>query len=344
MRTGRGVAVVVTFTLLFAFVADGWAADAPAAPKSTAYKAWPFNSAEAVRRQTETATALGVPVRKEVDLGDGVKLTLVLIPAGEFVMGSPAEEKGRYNDETPHRIAITKPFYISTTEVTRGQFAAFVIAAEYKTTAEQQGWAVAVRNERVERVPGASWRKPGFKQTDRHPVVSASWYDADALCRWLARKTTETVRLPTEAEWEYVCRAGNAGAYQWGDKPGAGQGWSNAADLTARKIFPDWTTFDWADKYVFTAPVGSFKPNAWGVYDMHGNVWEWCADWYNAKYYATGPKESPKGPAVGAFRALRGGSWFNSPRDCRSAYRSGGTPSLVDVNGGFRIVFVLRGK
>ena len=285
-----------------------------------------------------------------LNLGRGVTMKLVRIPAGTFRMGSAlsAEQVARKyggkasyftNEHPQHRVTITRPFHMGVHEVTRGQFSAFAAAAGYKTTAEKEGWSYAWKGTSWGKVTGASWRKPGFPQTDRHPVVCVSWSDATAFCKWLSARSGRTVALPTEAQWEYACRAGTTSVYQWGNEPDAGKGWCNAADQTAKKKFPKWTVFSWSDGYVFTAPVGSFRPNAWGLHDMHGNVWEWCGVWY-AKSYANAGARDPKGPTSGTARVLRGGSWRDGPRGCRAAYRLRFTPVVRFIVIGFRVMLL----
>jgi formylglycine-generating enzyme required for sulfatase activity len=312
-----------------------------AKPELEVYSDWPFDSAEARRRQQETARALGVPVEKTLDLGGGVKLELVLIPAGEFVMGSPADENGRDDDEGPQRrVTLSRPFYLGKTEVTREQFAQFVSDSGYKTEAEKEGMAWGWNGGESGVMAGYSWRKTGFTQGGDHPVVNVSWNDVTEFCSWLGRRTGQAVRLPLEAQWEYACRAGTKTAYLWGDDPDDGEGWANGADQTAKGQFSSWTCFSWKDGYVFTSPAGKFKPNAFGLYDMHGNVWEWCQDWYADKYDPKDMKD-PKGPNNGSVRVLRGGSWIYYPHACRSANRSWGTPGGRGGNGGFRVVVSL---
>ncbi len=300
------------------------------------------------------------PKKLAVDLGGGVKLDMTLIPAGEFKMGSGESAKDTaaffnktygedlmeadyFKDEHPqHRVRITKPFYLGTYHVTRGQFRQFVKDSGYKTDAEQGekpgawGWASDTKgfglNEKY------SWRNAGFEQTDEHPVVNVSWNDAVAFCKWLSRKEGKSYRLPTEAEWEYACRAGTTTRYYSGDDPETLAKVGNVADATAKAKFPDW---NWAikanDGYVFTSPVGSFKRNAFGLYDMHGNAWQWCADWYGAEYYAKSPADDLTGPDSGNDRVLRGGSWFYGPINSRSAIRSRVSPDSRNYVTGFRV-------
>jgi formylglycine-generating enzyme required for sulfatase activity len=241
-------------------------------------------------------------------------------------------------------VTLSKAFWMGKHEVTVGQFRKFADATGYKTDAEKgtglKG-AFVLADGKGTRAEDASWKKPYFKQTDEHPVVCVSWNDARAFADWLnatdkSRPAGSTYRLPTEAEWEYACRAGTTSWYQWGDDPGKGKGWCNAADATAKKTFPEWTVFNWDDGFLYTAPVGSFKANAFGLHDMHGNVWEWCQDWHGD--YKEGDQMDPSGPASGERRVLRGGSWDLYPRALRSAYRDGGRPDLRDRIAGVRVV------
>ena len=180
------------------------------------------------------------PVRSRTDhlVTNALGMKLVYVPAGEYVMGSSPEAAAKDPDEVPrHRVQISRGFYMGRTEVTRGQFAAFVEDAAWETQAEREGWAYAWKNGSFQIVHGASFRAAGFPQGDDHPVVCVSWTDASEFCRWLAHREGKRYRLPTEAEWEYACRAGSEAMYQWGDRPEDGQGWCNVADLTAREEF-----------------------------------------------------------------------------------------------------------
>jgi len=256
-----------------------------------------------------------------LDLGQGTTLKLVRIPAGKFTMGSPKTERKHSKTESPLReVTISRDFYMSRCEITRGQFAAFVKATAFTTQGERDRWAYAWDGRKWDKVKGASWRKVGHDQSDDHPVVCIAWSDAVAFCTWLSGKTGRTVRLPTEAEWEYACRAGTQTIFSWGDTLAEGKGFCNVADTTARQRFRRWNIFPWEDGHVFTAPVGSFKPNAFALHDMHGNVWEWCGDWY-ARDYSKAAKVDPTGPPAGRHRVIRGGSWMSSPPFVRSAYR-----------------------
>ena len=165
-----------------------------------------------------------------------------------------------------------------------------------------------------------------------------SWSDAVAFCRWLSDKEHETYRLPTEAEWEYACRAATRTRYFSGDDPETLATVANVADAAVKAKFPDWKyTIKTNDGYVFTAPVGKFQPNAFGLCDMYGNAWEWCADSYGADYYAKSPVEDPKGPDTGDGHVLRGGAWDVRPSGARSASRNWGMRDSRNSGTGFRI-------
>jgi formylglycine-generating enzyme required for sulfatase activity len=231
---------------------------------------------------------------------------------------------------------------LGTYHVTRGQFRQFVADTGYKTDAEKGekpgAWGWNPDKKEFDFNEKYSWRNAGFEQTDEHPVVNVSWNDAVEFCKWLSKKEGKTYRLPTEAEWEYACRAGTTTRYYSGDDPETLAKVGNVADATAKAKFPDWTwTIKASDGYVFTAPVGKFKPNAFGLYDMHGNAWQWCADRYGAEYYAKSPIDDPTGPDSGDDRVRRGGSWDLGPFGSRSAERAGLWPSDRNYLTGFRV-------
>jgi formylglycine-generating enzyme required for sulfatase activity len=294
---------------------------------------------------------LGVS-RTKRDAASGV--TLVLIPPGEFTMGSSQAERDQmlklYKDLTPedfadeklHPVRITQPFYLGAHEVTVGQFRRFVTATGYKTDAEKDGEGGSGWNETEGqfevRKPQYSWRNPGFPQTEEHPVVNVSWRDAVAFCEWLGRQDGGTYRLPREAEWEYACRAGSPKAFWNGDDVESLATIGNITDASAKakwKNLPDWPYVTRSDGFVFTAPVGNYPFNGFGLYDMHGNVWEWCSDWYGE--YPDVAESDPEGPMEGSSRVFRGGGWFAGAANCRTAFRSGGTPAGRGLDYGFRL-------
>lgn len=296
------------------------------------------------------ATAFGPPVDARtltLDLGDGVTMELVSIPAGEFTMGSKEGEKGRLDNEGPqHRVKVSKPYYIGKHEVTVGQFRRFVAATGYVTDAEKGGTSFedGKRGANVLQPDGtwayheqASWRNPGFEQSDDHPVLLISWNDATSFIDWLSKSTKKNVRFPTEAEWEHAARGQSSTRYWWGDDDDRTGRVANVADLSYKRRFSDSTVMDMDDGFVFTSPVGRFQPNGFGVLDTCGNVWEWCSDWYRENFDAESSAVDPKGSASGTHRVMRGGSWDSGPDSCRSAKRWRGGPAVRSVRVGLRV-------
>jgi formylglycine-generating enzyme required for sulfatase activity len=233
------------------------------------------------------------------------------------------------------------------THVTVDQFRAFVEDSGYKTDAEKDGWSVGMglRDGKLDvtEVQGASWQNPSFEQKGDHPVVHVSWNDARAFCDWLSKKARVEVSLPTEAQWEYACRAGTTTAYPWGDDPDMGIGWANCGDQSLLKRVPEVSgrlpLFKWDDGFAFTSPVGNFRANAFGLYDMIGNVWQWCGDYYGP--YEKAAATDPTGGNAGDRRVLRGGSWGNTPMDCRSAFRMRLIPARRSDFVGFRVMAIV---
>jgi formylglycine-generating enzyme required for sulfatase activity len=287
------------------------------------------------------------PQIDESSLVNSLGMRLVRIPAGGFLMGSPEDEPGRLANEGPRRrVTIGNPFFIGAHEVTVGQFAAFVRDSGHVTDAERDeegGFGIDLSTAKIRQIPGIDWRNPGFpgfRQGDDHPVLLISWNDAEMFCRWLGQRENRTYRLPTEAEWEYAARGGRDSAFWSGDGPEALVGVANIADRRLRGALPaaDWAE-TWDDGYSFTAPVGSYSANPFGLYDMHGNVWEWIADWQGDEYYTVGPAVDPQGPDTGSFRAIRGGGWFNPAAQNRAAQRIYFAPSFrYCLLSGFRVV------
>jgi len=294
-------------------------------------------------------------------------MAFVKLPAGEFMMGSdekpetlaaaypqlPKERFAKLGDEGPvHRVRITRSFWMGQHEVTVGQFRRFVEASGYvpESIADGTGgygWradydpATTKRGDAFEgRDPRYSWRNPGFAQGDDHPVVNVTWNDAQALAAWLGKTEGKRYRLPTEAEWEYACRAGTRTRYSAGDDPQSLLRTGNVFDARSAAHWPRWQSMALKgdDGFAFTAPVGSFAPNAWGLYDMHGNAWEWVADWHGEEYYAASPVDDPQGPATGEVRVRRGGSWHTWPFYARAAYRNWNAPDTRYTLVGIRLV------
>lgn len=255
-------------------------------------------NAEVAMRARRALDALDAgEVQLVLDLGNQVTMKLTLIPAGKFLMGSPETEQGRYDHETRHEVTITKPFYMGIFEVTQAQYE-----------------AIAGRN-------------PSQFAGPQKPVERVSWNDAVEFCKKLSQKTGRTVRLPTEAQWEWACRAGTQTAFNTGDTIGKDQArlGGGAMPIPGNVVETG------------TEPAGSFKPNAWGLYDMHGNVFEWCADLFGE--YPKGAVKDPADPANGRERVVvvRGGSHRDHWDWCRAAFRCPLDPGIRDNCIGFRV-------
>ena len=236
-------------------------------------------------------------------LPGGAEMEMIFCPPGEFMMGSPNGEEGRYDDEVQHRVRLTKGFWLGKYPVT------------------QQQWQSVMGNN-----PSRFKKFIFFKDKDR-PVESISWYDCQSFIKQVNAEFGYGARLPTEAEWEYACRAGTTTAYFWGDA-------LNGSKANCDGNFPYGTTRK-GPNVEKTTPVGGYKANSWGFYDMHGNVSEWCNDRYGD--YPSRKGIDPTGPATGRCRVLRGGSWCDNARDCRSAFRNRDVPGGIFSNYGFRL-------
>lgn len=294
-------------------------------------------------------------------------MVFVKLPAGAFERGSdepparlardfpqlPADRFADLADEAPVRtVRITRPFWLGRTEVTVGQFRAFLQASGHvpQSVADGSGaYGFDPARGRADAPPGDafagrdprwSWADPGFPQGDAHPVTNVSWHDAVAMAAWLSRTEGRRYRLPTEAEWEYACRAGTRTRWHTGDDPAALPAAANLFDQDAAADWPRWAAqaVPGRDGFRFTAPVASFAPNAFGLHDLHGNVWEWTADRYAEDAYARAPAEDPQGPAEGHLRVRRGGSWHTWPFYARCAYRNWNHPDTRYVLVGFRLL------
>jgi eukaryotic-like serine/threonine-protein kinase len=242
------------------------------------------------------------------------------IPAGRFSMGSPLGETGRNRDETQHEVLVTAPFYMGIHTVTRGDFEAFVSQSGYRTEAELDGnGAYYWTGKDWKQAPDRNWRNPGFPQSSRDPVVCISWNDAIVYCGWVSQLLSSEYRLPTEAEWEYACRAGSTTAYHFG---------KDVTELSEYAWYKN-------NSGLKTNAVGQKKPNCWGLFDMHGNVWEWCSDWYGE--YPGSAVTNPTGSSNGLNRVIRGDSWLIEAMYCRSADRFKDNPSTRVSDLGFRL-------
>ncbi|MBW1918152.1 MAG: formylglycine-generating enzyme family protein [Deltaproteobacteria bacterium] len=253
------------------------------------------------------------PARLPPQYQNKLGMRLNLITGGSYLIGSPLEEPGRYLNEGPqHRVTLS-PFYITATEITNAQYSRFLAASGCPAP--------------------LYWLDKNLNAPDQ-PVVGVSWHDAVAFAKWLSRETGETYRLPTEAEWEAAARGGLVGQpFPWGAAP------PNARSHFRANYNPN-TYAD--DGYRYSAPVGRFPANGYGLFDLAGNVAEWCQDWYEAAYYKQSPRENPPGPPSGRFRVLRGGSWYSRARDLRCACRQFAAPHNADGFIGFRLVRIIQ--
>ena len=258
----------------------------------------------------------------QLDLGAGVQMDMILVQPGSFTQGSPASEAGREADEGPQRrVTITRPFYMAKFPVTRGQFARFVESTRFRTEAEigQSGGFGVVDGKLVQQKP-FNWRNPGFEQSDDHPVVIVSALDAAAFCKWLTAKSGRLCELPTEAQWEFACRAGATLAHY--AAPVDAIAWHRGNGLSQ------------------THPVGEKKANAWGFHDFYGPVWQWCRDWY-APYpagNATDPLQTNQNLSDKPRQVLRGGSILSDVSHSRSAERYRNDARSRNADNGFRII------
>lgn len=307
--------------------------------------------------------ACAQPVRRPEEvrhdsITNSIGMTFVHISPGTFTMGSPLNEPGRKGDEGQHQVTLSKGFYLQTSEVTVGQWHTFVQDTGYRSEAETGGgcriWFHTLSGSKYVMRAQAFWHDSVFSQSEDHPVTCVSWNDAMAFIEWLSQKEDISYRLPTEAEWEYAARAGSITVAFWGDNPSDACRFANVFGIAERqfrdKIFQNlgyssaangvnnssWIDSSCDDGYKETSPVGHFQPNAFGLYDMLGNVWEWCQSWYGE--YPPGVVTDSIGPSKSLDRVLRGGAWNHAPDNIRSAMRHFGLPRDRSNGVGFRIV------
>ena len=314
----------------------------------------PLPDPEPQQSETCAGAALVSTGKRDTCLDPGVEFSdcedcprMVVAPAGNIRIGSPADEANRRDNEGPqHRITIPKSFAIGKFEVTRGEFQRFVATTGYKIGA--RCWVL--EGTKVTDSVGKSFRDPGFAQDNQHPAVCVSFDDAVAYTNWLTKATGKEYRLLSEAEWEYAARAGATMRYSFGDDEARLCEHGNSGDLAAatdtrlgnyfkKKKRPVSACNDGA---VFTQRVGSYSPNGFGLHDLTGNVWEWTADCYSESYDGAPVSGEPRQGKEGCDRVTRGGSWFYPPSYQRSAYRSPNGYESRDVDVGFRVARVVE--
>jgi formylglycine-generating enzyme required for sulfatase activity len=308
------------------------------------WRAWTVRETPVELGQLEVEPGSGKSFRDRPRGGQPCSMCpeLIVVPAstasGGFVIGTRGfvmgSESGKADERPVHQVMIAKPFAVAKYPVTRGEFAVFVKDSGYRA---DRGCAVFT-GAGWKMDPERSWESPGFEQDDRHPVVCTNWADAKAFVAWLAQKTRMPYRLLSEAEWEYAARATKTTRFFFGDSPDEICRYANVADLTAKVQFPNWIVANCRDGYIYTAPVGSFKPNDWGLYDIIGNVRQRVEDCYNDSYRGAPSDGTAWTTGDCNHRVLRGGSWLNVPDELRSASRdSGAAKELRYDNYGFRV-------
>lgn len=284
---------------------------------------------------------------------NSIGMRMVLLPAGTFEMGSSTAETRRLQTEwnaeenlltpeTPnHKVRISTPYLMGKYPVTVADFKKFVSETGYKTTAEKQGWAWVYSDSKKHWIKksGVSWKNPGTKLWDDHPVTLVSYHDAEAFCEWLSKRENRKYSVPTEAQWEYAARGGKDGKrFPWGDEyPDA-----KKANIADRRSDLPWADRTIDDGYAGTSPIGQYDPNGFWLYDMVGNVWQYCADFYDAKAYDSSLHDSidPVGPRTGKKKVVRGGNWAFGAGIARNAFRFGLEPDFSVDTAGFRVAAV----
>lgn len=265
------------------------------------------SAADSANAQGAIAVSVGVSFTDQV-----TGMEFVKVPAGCFRMGDTYGD-GQGDEKPAHEVCLNG-FSMGKYEVTNAQYRRF---------------------------------KPGHNSGsyegnslngDNQPVTNISWLDAVEYAKWLSFKSGRSYRLPTEAEWEYAARGGTSGRNFWGDDPAEACRHANGADITAKSQWPDWTVTECNDGYKVAAPVGRFRPNGYGLYDIMGNAWEWTADWYDEEYYYNSPKDNPQGPPSGELKIPRGGGWGNASECVRVSDRNGFPPDFRILFLGFRLV------
>lgn len=277
-----------------------------------------------INRTGETGSAKGRVISAASDIRSSAAeftdsatgMKFVTVPGGCFFMGDTVGD-GQGDEKQVHEVCLNG-FKMGKYEVTNAQYRLF------KPDHDSGAYEGNTLN------------------NDNQPVGDVSWFDAVEYAEWLSKGSGRTYTLPTEAEWEYAARGGTSGRNFWDDDSAGACRYTNGADLTAKSQWPQWVTTNCDDGFRVSAPVGSFRPNQYGLYDMMGNAWEWTNDWYDAEYYFSSPKNNPKGPVTGSLRIPRGGGWGNASECVRVSDRNGFDPNFRILFLGFRLVTSLK--
>lgn len=291
-------------------------------------------SAKPQIQEAQTRSEAGALLKPGLAFRDCEKCPeMVLVPSGEFLMGSPSSEAKPDDGESPqHSVKFERSFAVGKYEVTVAQFEAFARGTGYRVGERCSLWTGREWKEL-----SGSFREVGFPHTDRHPAVCVNWNDAKAYVAWLGNSTGKAYRLLSEAEWEYAARARTITQYYFGNDADKLCEFANVADRTAKEKYQQWKVANCADGFVNAAPVGSFKPNSFALFDMHGNVSEWVEDCFQLDYRAASNDGSPTSSSNCALRVLRGGSWIGHPKALRAASRLRKPPEDRYSNIGFRV-------
>jgi len=306
---------IISFTaIIILFVVFGYGQELPVLPYKT--KPAPVKKT-AIPKPSQTSAD------HKVKEADNALAGMVLVQGGTFSMGS---NEGSDDEKPVHTVTVSS-FYISKNELTVAEFKKFIDATGYTTPAETEGWSYIYSESKREKRNGVNWRcgTDGSKLMDfemNKPVIYVCYNDAVKYCQWKSYVTGKNFRLPTEAEWEYAARGGNKSN---------GYKFSGSDNIDAISWYKD-------NSGSTTHPVGQKGANELGLYDMSGNVWEWCSDWYGYDYYSQSPSDNPKGPINGTSRVIRGGSWYYDAQDCRISYRDYYSPDYRVNIIGFRVV------
>ena len=318
--------IIICVVIILSMVHSGYAANTAAVEQQ---KKSTTGAEDSKKLNSQHA---GTNSREFAEVTTGIQF--VAVDGGCFSMGDTFGD-GEQDEKPVHKTCVSD-MAMSKYDITVGQFRRFVESTNYRTEAENGGGCFIYNGKDWKKQVGNNWKTPGFTQNDLHPVTCVNWNDAQAFVKWMNTLGLRRYRLPTEAEWEYAARSGG--------RKERFAGFSDKNQLYKYANFCDsncdasWKTVVQNDGYKGTSPSGNFQPNALGLYDMTGNLWQWIGDLYGEKYYNKSPKYNPVGPQTGTDRVVRGGSWLNAPTDVRAADRNSCAPDYSAFDLGFRLV------